>query len=102
MSEEEDQELINDIDDIDREYAKKEKKTVENNIKEFSEFCLKHKAHIILIHSKMPIFLENGDELYKYKCPIPRCSFRTFRRYTKAQKEKDYEIYKETLSKQKF
>jgi hypothetical protein len=74
----------------------------ENNIKEFSEFCPKHKAQVVAMTMKMPIHLENGDQLHEYKCPMPRCSFRTLKRVTKAQREKDHQIYLETLRNQKF
>lgn len=66
-------------------------------IKPFEEFCPKHKAHVVCIMSKMPVFCENGDQLHEYKCPIPRCSFRTFMRVTKAQRERDQKVWAETL-----
>lgn len=59
-----------------------------NGTEEFVEMCPVHKVHVQRMDVRT-IVAENGDHLYRYKCPMPR----TMKRRTKEQREKENEEF---------
>lgn len=67
-----------------------------SGIEDFVEICPIHKVHVMRMKVEV-IVAENGDSLYRYKCPIPRCRFRTIKRETKEEDEKKVQEFLKSI-----
>jgi len=50
----------------------------------FTEFCPIHKTQVVRVQTAI-MHSENGDQFVAFKCPYPRCKFRTVKRITKPE-----------------
>lgn len=72
-----------------------------SGIENFIEICPTHKVHVKRMDVGI-IVAENGDQLHRYKCPIPICNFRTIKRITREEQQKASREFSEFMRSRKY